>query len=398
MTDNFDCVTSYKLKNESPSDFRPDCTQFADIDIKGFELVRKPVTEKNIDKILLRERISGVSFADGGAAAPYLDINAHEGGDYDFRYAENIPNVCGKQVIWFEGEISGDNYLKRVDCRKHWCPECGGKGGHIHKSRLHSILNRVNADFYNVRQLVFTIPESLRDTFKDREKLNDLFKMTKQVIEKRFGEAIFDKKGHVRKYRLDKPAIAYLHAFGDEAPGVFKPHINVHILESKKVLLKLSESYLQEIKDDWLKKLKKYDSSLLVVDVNYSFVTHKGKIIHKFKYMSRPWSKTDYDNIQDESLKHLLVMDLLGFQYLRYWGKLSNRTYKDEMILTEIIEEAEVKVNEKLIFRFWALINLESYKNVLIEIDDGFYRIKKKGRGYESKENQKDAESSEVGK
>jgi hypothetical protein len=263
---------------------------------------------------------------------------------------------------------------------------------------MHSILNRVNADFYNVRQFVFTIPENLRDTFKDRDKLNDLFKMTKQIIEKRFGEVIFDKKGYVKKYRLDKPAIAYLHAFGDESPGVFKPHINVHILESKKVLLKLSESYLEEIKNDWLKKLRKYDSSLLVVDVNYSFVTNKGKIIHKFKYMSKPWSKNDYDNIQDESLKHLLVMDLLGFQYLRYWGKLSNRTYKDEMILTEIIEEAEIKVNEKLIFRFWAPINLESYKHVLIEIDDGFYRIKKKERGYESKENKKDAESSEVGK
>jgi hypothetical protein len=38
-------------------------------------------SEKNIPKILLKERISGKSFADSGEAAPYLDINAQEKGD-----------------------------------------------------------------------------------------------------------------------------------------------------------------------------------------------------------------------------------------------------------------------------------------------------------------------------
>jgi hypothetical protein len=38
-------------------------------------------SEKNIPKILLKERISGKSIADSGEAAPYLDINAQERGD-----------------------------------------------------------------------------------------------------------------------------------------------------------------------------------------------------------------------------------------------------------------------------------------------------------------------------
>ena len=383
MINDYHCVTGYKLRPFIPSDSHTYDELFRDI--AKHQKVRAN-RSKDIAKVLLKERISGVSLGDGGEAAPYLDINAQQEGDFNFRYAENIPNVCGQQVIWFEGESSGENYVKRIDCRKQWCPVCGGKSGHVHKTRLHSILSRVNINSFNLRQFVFTVPAELRDVFQDRDKLSDLFRMAKQVIEKHFGVPVFDKKGHVKKYRLEKPAIAYLHTFGDESPGVFKPHINVHILESKKVLLKLPESYLTNIRNEWLKKLKKYNSELNCVDVQYSFVTNKGKFVHKLKYMSRPWSKNDYNNINDESLKRLLVLGLSGFQYLRYWGKLSNRTYKDEMDLSEVQAELEMKVTEKLIFKFWAPFNFESYKNLIMEIDEGFYLIKQKGRNYEQEE------------
>jgi len=386
------CVTVYKLKKFIP----PDSSCYDELfrDISKHQEVRAR-RSKDISKILLKERISGKSISDSQESEPYLDINAQEGGDFDLRYAENLPKNCGLNVIWFEGETSGNEYVKKVDCRKQWCPICGGKNGKVHKSRMHSILSRVNPNLFNIRQFVFTIPEILRPVFQDREKLSELFSMSKQVIEKYFGSPDFDKKGHIKKYHLEKPVIAYLHAFGDQAPGVFKPHINIHILEAKTEKLKLSDSILQSIKKSWLKKLKKYEASLEVVDVQYSFITKKGKFLHKLKYMCRPWSKEDFDNIQDESLKRLMVLDLSGFQYLRYWGKLSNRTYKDEMDLSEIKQECESKIEEKLIQRSNVTpMNFESYKHILTEIDEGFYLVTRRGQGNEP-ENKKENAAAE---
>lgn len=382
MDNNFNWVTG---------EFEPIFTPYAGLfqDIKERQsFLDTPYSDKKAE---LKRVIDGHLQMALDEVEPYLDINAHERGDFEFRYAENIPKVCGKQVTWHEGAETHNEYVKKIDCRKQWCPICGGKGGTVHKARLHSLFSRISPDVYNIRQFVFTVPEILRKVFQDRERLADLFNMAKQTIEKFFGETVFDKNGHVKKYRLDKPVVAYLHAFGDKEPGVFKPHINVHILESKKEVLKLNESLLAAIKKYWLKKLRKYEASLEVVDVQYSFITKTGKIVHALKYMCRPWSEVDYINISDESLKRLLVLDLSGFQYLRYWGKLSNRTYKDEMDLTEINQELEPIVHEKLIFRGWTQFDFESYKDRLIEIDKGFYQVMKRGKGNVKEDTKEDA-------
>ena len=352
-------------------------------DIKSLQEQSK--SETNIPKYFLKQSINNGLEVALREAEPYLDINAQEGGDLEsqLRYAENIINQCGSSVAVFSGSVTGHTYLKTIHCRKQWCPVCGGKGGQVHKSRMHSILNRVDVDKYNARQFVFTIPENLRELFKDRNQLSELFKMSKSVIEKYFGVPIFDKRGHVKKYRLEKPVIAYLHAFGDKSPGVFMPHINVHVLESKKEILKIDQSILDSINKSWLIKLKKYDPCISVVDVQYSFVTKKGKFIHKLKYMSRPWAKEDYEAITDESLKALLVLDLSGFQYLRYWGYLSNRSYKDEMELNEVEEGIEDKIDEKLTYHFIQPFDYESWNNRLIEINEGFYLLKNKGQIYD---------------
>jgi hypothetical protein len=366
MENNFNWITG-----EFEPTFKPYSAFFQDVK----ERQKDQNSEMSVRKYQLKQRIDGFHQNALSEAKPYLDYNAHEGGNFDLRYAENIPSVCGHQVLLFDGAESNKQYIKKVYCRKHWCSVCGGKGGHIHDARLHSLLARINPDNFNARQLVFTIPAELREIFADRDKLNDLYAMAKQVTEKHFGIPVFNKKGYVKKYTLDKPAIAYLHVFGDEELGIFKPHVNVHVLETKKIKLKLSEHELESIRLSWLKKLRKYSKSLAVVDIQYSFTTSKGKLIHKLKYMSKPWSKEHYDAIKDDNLKKLLVLSLSGFQYLRYWGQLSNRTYKDEMDLTELQPELEKIIYEGLIFRGWMQFNFESYKNRLVEIDKGFYQL-----------------------
>jgi len=354
-------------------------------DIEAHQAARKR-NSGNIAKILLKERISGRSIADMVPdCSPYIYHNALTNRDFlsseykrDFRYKENLVNVCGKSVVWLQGAVSEDFYVKKIDCRKSWCPVCGGKGGKIHNSRLHAILSRVNLNFYNLRQFVFTFPQELREILKNKKNLSLAAGFLKKIIEKEFGEIELDKHGHINGYKLKKGVDVYFHLFGDEQPGVYKPHLNVHIFEDKKEKLRISPELLDRIKQAWLKKLKYFDESITVVDVHYSFQIGIKKKIHRLKYMSRPWSAADYAAIDDDELKKFLVVEMSGFQYLRFWGAMANCKYRDDMRAPEQIKEVENKAGEKLMPLFIASFDDTAWINRLEKLDDGFYRVKKK--------------------
>lgn len=346
---------------------------------------------KNIAKILLRERITGRSIFDSSesmpVSSPYLEYNARTLGDLqssdvtgDFRYVENLSNQCGKSVVWLHGVKSESMYLKKIHCKKQWCPECGGKGGRIHKSRMHSILSRVDVDKYHMAQHVLTVPAEERNFFESRENLSKLAKASKEFAEKFYGEPVFDKEGHVKRYQLKKGVLSYLHVFGDKEPGVFKPHINLHVFEDKRTKMKLDKAVLDAMRAYWLKKMKALtgNKELSVVDVHYSFRMSAKKKMHAIKYMSRPWSAEDYAAIKDEELKKLLVIELKGFLYLRFWGSLANCKYKDEMSLPEIKKEVESVVSEPLKMLFVAPFDEEKWASKIDLIGDDLFRLKAK--------------------
>jgi len=372
-------VKIYILR-EKPPVFYP-TNLFKDISSHQAARLRK---SRDLAKILLKERISGRSIADSvPEVAPYLEYNALTRGVFvtdeykkDFRYQENLVNVCGKSVIWLQGAVSENFYVKKIDCRKSWCPVCGGKGGKIHNSRLHAILSRADFNKYNLRQFVFTVPESLRDFLIDRGNLSKAIKSLKSVIEKFFGVPEFDKKGWIKRYNLEKGVVCYFHAFGDEVPGVYKPHFNIHVFENKTVKLKMEAAELELIKKCWLKELRKLDLKIDVVDVHYSFRNNVKKNVHSIKYMAKPWGAVDYAAIDDVDLKKFLVSEMSGFQYLRFWGSMANCKYRDEMTVPAQIEEVESKAGEKLIPLFIAPFDFEEWKEKLEQLDDGFYRVK----------------------
>ena len=349
---------------------------------------RKP---KNIEKVLLRERITGRSIFDSAEslpeAFPYVQYNAQTLGDLqsndvtgDFRYVENLSNQCGKSVVWLHGVKSESMYLKKIHCKKQWCPECGGKGGRIHKSRIHSILSRVDVDKYHMAQNVLTVPDVAREIFKSREFLSKLAAASKRFAEKFYGEPVFDKYGHVKRYQLKKGVISYLHVFGDKEPGVFKPHINLHVFEDKRTKMKLDKAVLDAMRAYWLKEMKALtgNKELSVVDVHYSFRMSAKKKMHAIKYMSRPWSAEDYAAIEDEDLKRLLVVGMKGFLYLRFWGSLANCRYRDEMSLPEIKKEVESIVGEPLKMLFVAPFDEKKWSSKIELVSEDLYRIKPK--------------------
>jgi len=349
---------------------------------------RKP---KNIEKVLLRERITGRSIFDNAVslpgAFPYLEYNAQTLGDLqsndvtgDFRYVENLSNQCGKSVVWLHGVKSESMYLKKIHCKKQWCPECGGKGGRIHKSRIHSILSRVDVAEYHLGQWVLTVPEETREFFQNVENLSLLEKAAKEFAEKFYGLPVFDKNWHIKRRKLNNGVISYLHVFGDEEPGVFKPHINLHVFEDKRKKMKLDKAVLDTMRAYWLKKIKAItgNQELTEVDIHYSFRMSARKKMHAIKYMSRPWSAEDYAAIEDEDLKRLLVVGMKGFLYLRFWGSLANCRYRDEMSLPEIKKEVESIVGEPLKMLFVAPFDEKKWSSKIELVSEDLYRIKPK--------------------
>jgi len=378
------------LKNIRPS-FVPNHKHYADIDIVDFKIQPKPITKKQIEKQIVMKKLIGIYELNSREAAPYLECNAQTRGDEnELKYKMNVVSQCQKSVVWFQGESSGMNYVRKIECRKMWCPDCGGKGGFIHKNRLHSILNRFDVDKYNIRQLVLTVPESLREYLQNKHNLNNLIKAGTQLTEKFFGSPVFDRKGHVKKYKLEKGCIFYLHMFGDEDRGVFKPHLNIHILEERSEKLKLSESIIETIRKYWLKKIKAIDETIQEVNIHYKFRIPKPHKFHALKYMSRPWGVEDFEKCTDE-LKKFLVIEMSGFQYLRFWGALANCNYSDQFSAQEEKNICEEKCGEKLISLGISFFDEDSWKNRMIMIDKGFYLITRKEIGQKD-ENKKNKE------
>lgn len=381
----------YKLINKT--DLKPSYRVLND-QIEANQKARK-ASSKDIQKLLLSERITGKSIFDqkshsGGPS--YLEYNAQDRGDFelaekinDLRWQENIVHQCGKSVIWLEGEKTKDNYLKKVKCRKAWCPDCGGKNGIIHKSRMSAVQTRVNVEDKNIQQLILTTPVHIRPQLMNRKNLEYLVQSGKQLTEHFFGVPVLDKYGHIKKYHLDDGVICNIHIFGDKKPGVYHPHINIDILVKKGQRLKLKPSILESIKKYWLKKLKKFDENLEVVDVQYKYKKTPGECMLALKYMCRPWSAEDYAAVEDEKFKSFLVLELSGFRYLRFWGAVSDKRYKDEISLPEVKSEVESVVGEPLKMLFVAPFDEVAWSGRIDLIADGLFRVRKRNTAEEER-------------
>lgn len=350
-----------------------------------------------------------VSPADQGIF-PYLDIYAQRGGalplgeyeselneDFDYeewkktasqeerkrKISEELSRsvYCGYTAAVFENEYQ-EVYYHNLDCRKHWCPICGGKEGTIHKNRKHAIFDRVDVRKFNLRQLVFTIPQEHREYFKSRYALNQALCSAKNLCKKYFGK--------------ESAMIGTLHLFGDsttENPDndlTYHPHVNVQIIEAKNVRLKLESETLDKIRESWRRSLIGMGlTGIKVVNFDYEFKIKLKSKFHAMKYFCRPtWGAKQIEKTEDEELKELLVLGLKGFQYIRFWGALSNCKYEESGMMTKR-EKAEIEkvIGERLYLRrIETGVNFEKMiqNGILEEIRPNFYRLKSRKSSLET--------------
>jgi hypothetical protein len=257
----------------------------------------------------------------------YLDsICLGRGGSYEKCGSTDVFEVLGKSAccgdtlvkLW-NLEFEEYGYLP-IDCKKWWCPVCGGKKGKIHNTRIVKILERVNFEKNFLRQFVFTLPESVRFLFKTRKGLNSLIKLCVKIV---------------KKYFPRKKLIMYLHINGDRDPGKFHPHVNVHVVEGVEgVSRRISMDTLENIKSGYLKAVRAFlkDYTLEKIDVYYSYRVGKINMSHSIRYMLRPYAAAIVES-KDEVFKELAVMALQNFPSIRYYGFRKGVDYIDDSVV-----------------------------------------------------------------
>lgn len=270
---------------------------------------------------------------------------------------------CGNTLVkLFNLEARSVGFLP-IRCNKWWCETCGGKNGKIHKNRLSNLSERINYKKDFLRQLIFTVPESIRHSFKSREGLNSLIKMSIGVVKKHFP---------------GRKLIMYLHINGDREPGKFHPHVNIQVIESLEgVSWKIGKKTLEEIKADYVKRLRFFikDHSLEKIDVRYSYRVGRGQISHSVRYMCRPWDSSIISS-PDDGFQKLAVIELQNFKAIRYYGFKKGDDYIDDSRI--VVPKGYEYMG--LISRWELDEYCEREKKILLEGDDGvFYAFHRQG-------------------
>lgn len=307
-------------------------------------------------------------FQKGAKTKVYKDIS-----DTLLIHEELKVELCGKSFIRNYvcscGASSkykvGDRIYQKIYCGRFFCPVCGRKGGKIQvkrKKRMREILSRkFKLSEMAFQSFVLTVPESVRNCFMSRSRMNELIKMSRELMEKFFPGKYF---------------YVVLHPFGDKEPGVFKPHVNAVLVRDRKEVLKISSDMLAEIKDDYAKGLAAIAGvEVSTANIHYSFKKDNKAVNHLIKYLCRP--VPGYDDLMSMSmfLKKLFVVEMKGFQFIRYsknWGKVAGES-------AEIVSEwkrGQVEVTSD----FVGFDELRLYKdNEKLEISPGVFHVRPGG-------------------
>jgi hypothetical protein len=316
--------------------------------------------------------------------SPYLDIYALTGGVAveDELKEEKKPVLTVFEQYQLELDRSGacgftsailqtdddEDYYHQLDCRKAWCPRCGGRGGKVHQARKRAIRDRIDITNCNLRYFVFTVPERYRILFKHRAGINQLFRGVRGLIKRYFGS--------------EAGAVAAVHLYGDKDVGKFNPHINVIMSETLEKKLKITPEKLGRLRESWRRSLIGMGCvGCVVADVYYQFRLTLPQKGHCIKYVVRPtWDKETLGKVDDEE-KYFLVLELKGFQYLRFWGAMANCKYREvgSMTTEEARRRAAEIVGKPMHYRCTVQVNIpQMLRDGKIEkVSEGLYRIKK---------------------
>jgi hypothetical protein len=280
--------------------------------------------------------------------------------------------LCDYDIQEFYGQDTLSHYMTYKHCNKWFCRKCGSKDGRRHKKRIVQVITALGGmeRLYKLEgyTLVFTVPGSIRESFKSRKQINALKRMAVKCA---------------RKYIDCEGGASFVHLTGDK--HTFNPHIPVMLIREKtNTIMKLSPEILEKIKENYKMRLKKHGcNNLDKVVVGIKFYNTFGKIYHEIDYNCKlhPGFEDLKYLMEDDSLS-FLVNEMKNYPYVRYFGSINKKNIDDESQLSDLLNY-EVVTKEKLIFckpeipLTWAIFHMRYRKenNDYEDVADGIIRI-----------------------
>lgn len=269
-------------------------------------------------------------------------------------------NHCGNRAILGECD-NGHQFLKICYCGKEWCnnPNCVEA---TWKRRIARALPKM-AVMDRAGYFVLTIPEEMREIFKEKKNLSEMRTAIKRKLQRLYPEL---------------RAITRYHWFGDQNLGKYHPHLNLLVDD----LQGIPKADLVEIKrfyKDLLERISGINIGDKKIDLYYKYLQEKGQIIHAIKYIMRPTFLL-YNQALSENLK--------GFRNNVYWGTWRDQTV-EEIEREAIQREATTKTKPEVVLLsnnicpvcgkpivWYKKMVSAAYLVITEEIGQGYHRVK----------------------
>jgi len=268
-------------------------------------------------------------------------------------------NHCGNRVILGECD-NGHQFLRVCHCGKEWCnnPNCVES---TWKRRIARALPKI-AVMEKAGYFVMTIPEEMRDVFKEKKNLSELRTAVKRKFKRLYPEL---------------RAITRYHFFGDQSLGKYHPHLNI-LVDDLQGIPKTDLIEIKRFYKDLLERISGISIGDKKIDLYYKYLQVKGQIIHAVKYIMRPTFLL-YNRDLAERLK--------GFRNNVYWGKWRDQTV-EETEREAIQREATTRIDPDVILLsnnicpvcgkpivWYKKMYSFAYTVIAKEIGQGYYRV-----------------------
>jgi len=254
--------------------------------------------------------------------------------------------VCGGTVKAVELRCHDNHrYARQIFCGRQYCPRCGEKDSLIHQRRYSRVWDKLMWA-PALGKVVLTIPEELRDDFKSKKMLGKLHRLGWECVKEVLGQELDIDGG-----------MTTVHLFGD-AEGQnggksdkFHPHVNITFplcsdaglvdedgrVTKESVRMLVSKEALKALRDKWFDVLEKLTGKTISLtkdgrerkNAHYGFRVTEAQKAHWLKYVLRPTVGAKRFLRLDDDLREFVVSSLVGFHNVRWYGKLSNRNFRE---------------------------------------------------------------------
>lgn len=180
----------------------------------------------------------------------------------------------------------GHSFLKALVCGREWCEECGVFESHIHQRRIARWFGRVMV-MKKMGYLVITVPDVIRDEFKDRKTLSKFRTYVKRKLQRmgyNRGLIRYHWAGDCFLCRGKGGDCDYCQGTG--AGKAWQPHLNVLIEEGYLSKPDFEKKFVT-LKKDVAKWFKKQFKKEVQGNLFYSYASNNAHRVHKLKYITR---------------------------------------------------------------------------------------------------------------